>query len=104
VSDKSPRVAGFHHNTLHALAELLGAAGLEHPQDLKPWHLQVRHQSGAIMRGDDVYPRVAPGALLNGEVGPALSREWERAQTGSFDPVLVPEAALTQSAEPLGGV
>jgi len=104
VADKAPRVAGFHHNTLHALAELLGAAGLEHPQDLKPWHLQVRHQSGAIMRGDDVYPRVAPGALLRGEVGPALSREWERAQAASFDPVFVPEAALAHSAEPLGGV
>jgi len=104
VADKAPRVAGFHRNTLHALAELLGAAGLEHPQDLKPWHLQVRHQSGAIMRGDDVYPRVAPGALLTGEASPALNREWDRAQSASFEPVFVPEAALAHGAEPLGGV
>jgi glutamate synthase domain-containing protein 2 len=104
VENKAPRVAGFHRNTLHALAELLGAAGLEHPQDLKPWHLQVRHQSGDIMRGDDVYPRVAPGALLRGEVSPALSREWERAQAESFEPVFMAEAALAHSAEPLGGV
>jgi glutamate synthase domain-containing protein 2 len=104
VENKAPRVAGFHRNTLHALAELLGAAGLEHPQDLKPWHLQVRHQSGDIMRGDDVYPRVAPGALLRGEVSPSLSREWERAQAESFEPVFMAEAALAHSAEPLGGV
>jgi len=103
VEDKAPRVASFHRNTLHALAELLGAAGLEHPEDLKPWHLQVRHQSGAIMRGDDVYPRVAAGALLKGEAGPALSREWERAQAASFEPVSMPEATLLQAAEPLGG-
>jgi glutamate synthase domain-containing protein 2 len=104
VEDKAPRVAGFHRNTLHALAELLGAAGLEHPQDLKPWHLQVRHQSGAIMRGDDVYPRVAPGALLVGEAPTALIREWERAQAGSFEPVFVAETALAEGAAPLGGV
>jgi glutamate synthase domain-containing protein 2 len=104
VSDKAPRVAGFHRNTLHALGELLGAAGLEHPKDLMPWHLQVRHQSGAIMRGDDVYPRVKAGALLTGDVSPALSREWERAQAGSFEPVFMAASTLAHSAEPLGGV
>ena len=44
VSDKAPRVANFHRNTMRALAELLGAAGLSHPDDIKPWHLQFRHQ------------------------------------------------------------
>ena len=43
VADKAPRVANFHRNTLRALAELLGAAGLNHPNELKPWHLQIRH-------------------------------------------------------------
>ena len=47
VADKAPRVANFHRNTLRALAELLGSAGLGHPDQLKPWHLQIRHQSGA---------------------------------------------------------
>ena len=62
VEDKAPRVANYHRNTLRALAELLGSAGLGHPREIKPWHLQIRHQSGAIVRGDDVYPPVAPGA------------------------------------------
>ncbi|CAI3791984.1 hypothetical protein GLGCALEP_00313 [Pseudomonas sp. MM221] len=31
VPDKAERVASFHRNTLHALAEMLAAAGLEHP-------------------------------------------------------------------------
>ncbi|MBX7020404.1 FMN-binding glutamate synthase family protein, partial [Providencia rettgeri] len=39
VDDKSLRVASFHGNTLKALAELLGAAGLEHPDQLRPHHI-----------------------------------------------------------------
>jgi glutamate synthase domain-containing protein 2 len=86
VDDKAVRVANFHRNTLRALAELLGAAGLTHPDELKPGHLQIRHQSGAVLRGDDIYPRVAPGALLSGNLTPDLAREWQRAQADSFEP------------------
>ena len=84
VEDKAPRVANFHRNTLRALAELLGAAGLEHPDELKPWHLHIRHQSGAVMRGDEVYPHVGPGAILTGQMSPELAREWDLARSDSF--------------------
>lgn len=89
VEDKAPRVANYHRNTLRALAELLGSAGLNHPADIKPWHLQIRHQSGAIVRGDDVYPTVKPGALLAGEVEGDLGQEWTRARADSFDPAFM---------------
>jgi hypothetical protein len=85
-------VANFHKNTLRALAELLGSAGLEHPCELMPWHLHIRHQSGAVMRGDDFYPRVAPGAILRGEMSAELSREWRLAQVDSFEPAFEREA------------
>jgi glutamate synthase domain-containing protein 2 len=94
VSDKAPRVANFHRNTLRALAELLGAAGLDHPDHLKPWHLQIRHQSGAVLRGDDVYPHVAPGAILEGQMSVSLSREWRMARADSFEPAFMRELAL----------
>ena len=93
VEDKAPRVASFHRNTLRALAELLGAAGLSHPSEIKPWHLQIRHQSGAIVRGDDIYPPVAPGALLSGEVAGDLGREWARARAMTFEPAFMRDAA-----------
>ena len=86
VDDKAPRVANFHRNTLRALAELLGAAGLAHPSDIKPWHMHARGESGAILRGDEFYPRVPPGALLDGEVNAELAREWRLAQAESFEP------------------
>jgi glutamate synthase domain-containing protein 2 len=94
VADKAPRVANFHRNTLRALAELLGAAGLGHPDELKPWHLQIRHQSGAVLRGDDVYPHVAADAILDGEMSDDLSREWLRASADSFKPTFARELAL----------
>lgn len=93
VDDKAPRVAHFHDNTLRALAELLGSAGLSHPGEIKPWHIQIRHQSGAIVRGDDVYPSTPAGSLLRGEVTGEIAREWDRARADSFEPVSTPEAA-----------
>src|SRR5690606_7285588 len=42
VPDKAVRVAEFHENTLHALRELLCAAGLEHPDQLGPEHILRR--------------------------------------------------------------
>jgi len=97
VADKAPRVANFHKNTLRALAELLGAAGLSHPSELMPWHLQIRHQSGRILRGDDVYPHVGPGAILSGDMPEELAREWERARADSFEPAFARELALARA-------
>jgi glutamate synthase domain-containing protein 2 len=98
VADKAPRVANFHRNTMRALAELLGAAGLSHPEELKPWHLQIRHQSGAVLRGDDVYPHVAPNAIIDGEMSDELSREWRRARADSFEPAFSRELTLADRA------
>jgi hypothetical protein len=39
VSDKSQRTFNFHRQTLKALAELVGAAALDHPSQSCPRHL-----------------------------------------------------------------
>ncbi|GAA4712058.1 FMN-binding glutamate synthase family protein [Sphingomonas lutea] len=44
VPDKAQRVFNFHRNTLSALADMLGAAGLDHPSAIGP-HLLVRRVS-----------------------------------------------------------
>jgi glutamate synthase domain-containing protein 2 len=104
VSDKAPRVAAFHKNTLKALAELLGAAGLSHPKDLMPWHLHVRDQRGEVVRGDDVFPHLDTGAILTGDVPPLLAREWRRAQVDSFDPAPDLEMAEEAARRPTANV
>ena len=88
VSDKARRVANFHKNTLKALAEMLAAAGLAHPREIKPWHLHIRHLDGRVLRGDDIYEHLAPGAFLRGDVNDELAEEWARAQAESFEPVM----------------
>ena len=39
VKDKSKRVANFHRNTLKAAMEIVGAIGLDHPDDLRRHHV-----------------------------------------------------------------
>ncbi|HWU24999.1 MAG TPA: FMN-binding glutamate synthase family protein [Rhizomicrobium sp.] len=86
VRDKAKRVANFHKNTLKALGEVLGAAGLTHPDDIEPWHLHIRHADGSVVRGDDIYKPLAAGALIRGEADAELAQEWARAQMESFAP------------------
>ena len=86
VSDKFKRVHTYHRNTLRALAEVLGSAGLNHPSELKPWHLHVRAATGDVVRGDVAYHHLDRGALISGAVDERLKREWDRAQATTFDP------------------
>ncbi len=91
VGDKSQRVARFHDNTMKALAEMTGAAGLEHPNKFLPRHFLMRQNNGAMITGDEAYPCPPPGFLLKerGQCSPDeiefLSR-WERAFPDSFAP------------------
>ena len=48
VTDKGERVYRYHRNTLHALAEMIAAAGLHHPCDIKAHHLVRRYSATEI--------------------------------------------------------
>src|SRR3546814_14826657 len=61
---KAERVRNFHHNTLHALGELVGAAGLSHPKDLKPHHIVRRVDHNEVRLVSSLYKFLAPGELL----------------------------------------
>ena len=86
VGDKSQRVYHFHRNTLHALGELVAAAGLEHPGDLQPHHI-VRRVSGSEIRLlSNLYKFVKPGELLTNPAAHAVYETyWARASSHSFD-------------------
>ncbi len=89
VPIKAERVANFHRNTLRAVADLLGAAGLAHPRELTPRHLQFRREDGKVIHGDEVHVPVRPDALADGSEKGPLAAEWARAQADSFLPVAV---------------
>jgi glutamate synthase domain-containing protein 2 len=86
VNDKAKRVASFHRNTMKALGEVLGSAGLSHPSEVMPSHIHIRQQPGVLLRADQAYPRLAWGSLLDGRAGGDLAREWDRAQPDTFTP------------------
>ncbi len=46
VGDKAERVHHFHANTVHALADLIGAAGFLHPSQVRAEHIMLRNPSG----------------------------------------------------------
>ncbi|MCA9629527.1 MAG: FMN-binding glutamate synthase family protein [Myxococcales bacterium] len=85
VSDKAERVANFQRNTLHAFQELLGATGLEHPSQLRPWHIQRRVTTTRVESYDEIFEFCAPGAFLRGDFPEGYERGWHAACADSFE-------------------
>ncbi|MBP6018235.1 MAG: FMN-binding glutamate synthase family protein [Burkholderiaceae bacterium] len=96
VSDKSLRVSSFHGNTLKALAELLGAAGLLHPGELRPHHIARRLANGEVRVLSALFPDLEKGELLEGKFRNTIFRTaWPMAQASSFKPLYSLSAALS---------
>lgn len=87
VPDKASRVARFHGNTLKALGEMAAAAGLSHPSEFLPRHFLMRKSDGEMITGDDAYPYLPMGFLINNQIDEfGYLARWKRAHTDSFAP------------------
>jgi len=86
VPHKTERVYNYHHASLHALAELLAAAGLEHPQDLRPIHFSQRSSTTEVCSFAERYPALRPGELLEGTEDRRFRDGWAMARADSFAP------------------
>lgn len=87
VEHKAERVHHFHRNTLKALAELIAAAGLEHPGQLSPKHLVRRVSSTEIRLYSQLYHYLEPGELLGGRIKSEFFQHmWNMASSESFAP------------------
>jgi len=67
VSSKAERVFHFHKNTMHALSEMIAAAGLRHPSDIKAHHLAQRLNDREIKNYAQLHFWLKEGELLNCE-------------------------------------
>lgn len=86
VPDKAQRVVNFHKNTLHALQELLQAAGVMHTDELKPHHIVKRLSATEVTRLSNVLEFLEPGDLLNGNYKyPIFKNWWDKSSTESFN-------------------
>src|ERR1700712_345673 len=86
VPHKTERVYNYHHATLHALAELIAAAGLDHPQDIRPIHFSQRVASNEVASLAQLYPSLRPGELLDGTEDVRFKDAWAMARAESFSP------------------
>ncbi len=84
VGDKSERVARYHRETVKSFFEVLGAAGLQRPADLKPWFIMKRVSAMEIRSYAEIYPQLVPGQLLTSPGTSGMSRAWEHANALQF--------------------
>jgi glutamate synthase domain-containing protein 2 len=92
VPSKAERVAQFHKETVKALAELIAAAGLNHPHDLRPHHFMHRAAPDRVVTFAELYRPLRPGELLTGTSDPRFEHAWEVACSDSFEPFKIAAA------------
>lgn len=97
VPAKAERVMQFHRETVRALAELIAAAGLSHPGELKPQHFMHRAAPDRVVTFAELYRQLAPGELLSGTSDPRFRDAWTLARADSFAPMTA--GGLPRAAE-----
>jgi len=92
VGDKTQRVARYHRNTLRALGEMAGAAGLEDPSAFLPYHFMQREADTKMKEGSDAFAYLPNGFLLkDGDDNIEYRKRWKRATAHDFAPPEPPE-------------
>jgi glutamate synthase domain-containing protein 2 len=87
VPDKAERVKNFHEGTLAALAEILGAVGVNHPDDLEPYHVIRRGPDGQIRLFSKHYYFLKNGSLIKEEEkSDVYAQLWAMANPDTFTP------------------
>jgi glutamate synthase domain-containing protein 2 len=84
VADKSERVFNFHRATVEALAELVAAAGLDHPTELAPAHFSRRVSPHEVRNFAELYPPLEPGELIKGSGDKRYEIPWAMASAKEF--------------------
>ena len=86
VPDKAERVYNFHRATLHSLAELTAAAGLDHPNEFTPEQFRRRVSEKGVLSFEELFPTIAEGELLSGASDARLRAAWDSASAKQFSP------------------
>ncbi len=87
-ADKATRVFHFHQNTMKALGEIVGAAGLKHPNQLRPHHIVRRVSVNEVALVSALVKYLQPGDLLeNRAEHPVYQLFWKMASADTFEPV-----------------
>ena len=92
VGDKAQRVYNFHQQTLHALKELVQAAGLNHPSEITADHIVRRGNDQKVqLLAQAILTQMPDGALLGNDLSglsPIYALYWPQASAASFGKVV----------------
>ena len=81
VADKKQRVANYHHETVKAFSELLGAAGIDDARKLTRSHIYRRVFMNEVRTLEDIFPSLTPGDFINGKIPEKYKLDIEKAYT-----------------------
>jgi glutamate synthase domain-containing protein 2 len=84
VKTRQVKVANFHAATIESFGDLVGAAGLNNPDDLTPHFIFQRVANETELAFDELYDYLEEGELITGTKHPEFSQHWEKASAEAF--------------------
>jgi glutamate synthase domain-containing protein 2 len=85
VIDKGEKVARFHKKTVQALADLVGAMGVDHTDDVTADMVWKRTKWGEARRMSDEFPKIEVGGLLRKDYShPDFTPYWDAASPDAW--------------------
>ncbi len=98
VDVQGPRAARFHDKTLASLGDIVAAAGLSHPRDLRPHHLTTRSSAVDAREQDELHAFLSPGVLIDAPEQTGYAEWWKAADPDSFAPRIDLHAARARQS------
>ncbi|MEM6580103.1 MAG: FMN-binding glutamate synthase family protein [Pseudomonadota bacterium] len=86
VEARHKRVANFQQRTLASAFDMIGAMGLDDPDDLFPHLIWRRNADETSQHFDEIYPAIGLNALLSDEVPEDFAEDWRLASAETFAP------------------
>ena len=88
VESKKNRVCNYHRNTINSFLDIIGAAGLSHPNELRPRHIHRRISPTEVQDYSRIYPTLKPSVLLSASATSStcghFSEHWQAASAERF--------------------
>lgn len=84
VGDKSTKVLNYHKNTIRSFLELIAAAGLDHPNQLRPKHIYQRVSPNVVKSYEELYDFVEDRSFLSGKIPDSYQKAWQESSPNHF--------------------
>lgn len=97
VDVQGERSARFHRKTVAAMMDMVAAAGLHHPDDLRPHHLTTRKSGVEACGIQELHTFLEPGVLLEAPEKTLYAGWWKAASPDTFAPQCDPDSSVIVS-------